>query len=312
MTTLAPPARERQRSARRRWVVAVVVVAVAGVVALVVAVAAQQDEAPVLSDHTESMRAVATTSPEVGLADDFSAATPGPLDPAYLEDAWNATYTDSVSRASVVDEGDNRFVRVLYPEGAVGATDSGATWRAHLPASEEATAEYRVRVEEGFDWTSGGKLPGLAGGSSPTGGTPDDQGFTARYMWQPEGALILYLYHSEQRDVYGDSIDLSSTLVPGRWHTLSQQVVLNTAGEPDGELRVWVDGELVLERTDMRWRTAGSDWSIDSFYFSSFHGGSSDDYRPDRDNHADFDDFVVEPSDGTDEIPADEDAQEGS
>lgn len=243
-----------------------------------------------------------TTSPSGGtpstglnvvLADDLSSARTGTLQSSYLKDHWNATTASGVSRASVVSEGGNRFVRVLYPRGAVGATNSGVTWRAQLPSTDVATAQYRVRFEPGFDWTSGGKLPGLTGGSSPSGGNATGEGFTARYMWQPNGRLILYLYHSEQSSRYGDSLSLGHTMVPGRWHTLSQQVVLNTPGVADGELRVWVDGRLALERTSMRWRTAGNDWTIDSFYFNTFHGGNSDAYRPSRDNHADFDDVTV-------------------
>ncbi|EIQ01461.1 hypothetical protein OpiT1DRAFT_00031 [Opitutaceae bacterium TAV1] len=237
-----------------------------------------------------------------GLHDDFEAAAPGPLPASWLAARWKVTRPEQgleQQRVTVVKEqegdGVNTFIRVLYPAGRTNSPHSGASWRAPLPASDEATAEYRVRFESGFDWTRGGKLPGLAGGSGATGGRPSPDGFSARYMWHPEGGLILYLYHSGQKDRYGDGLRLgrASTLRPGQWHTLKQRIRLNTPGEPDGILQVWVDDRLALDRHDMCWRLAGHTWQIDHFYFSTFHGGSGPAYQPQRDNHADFDDFRV-------------------
>ncbi|MDR1284446.1 MAG: polysaccharide lyase [Opitutaceae bacterium] len=239
-----------------------------------------------------------------GLHDDFEAAAPGPLTASWLEKYWKVKHPEQgldQQRVTVVKEqkGDagtvNTFIRVLYPSGQTNSAHSGASWRAPLPATDEATAEYRVRVEPGFDWTRGGKLPGLAGGSGATGGRPSPDGFSARYMWHPEGGLILYLYHSGQKGRYGDGLRLgrAGTLRPDQWHTLRQRIRLNTPGEPDGILQVWVDGRLALDRHDMRWRLAGHAWQIDHFYFSTFHGGSGTAYQPQRDNHADFDDFSV-------------------
>ncbi|AHF91427.1 hypothetical protein OPIT5_15560 [Opitutaceae bacterium TAV5] len=230
------------------------------------------------------------------LQDDFSELQAGPLPLSWLEKRWKTHADNGVreNRVSVLQEDGNSFIRVSYPQGQIGSRASGASWRSPLPPSDEATAEYRVRFEPDFHWTSGGKLPGLSGGTGATGGRPNPDGLTARYMWKPGGRLILYLYHSEQRGRYGDGIRLDHALLrPGEWHTLRQRIKLNTPGQPDGELQVWIDGKLAFNRTDMRWRSADQTWQINRFYFSTFHGGASDDYRPDRDNHIDFDDFVI-------------------
>ncbi|EIP97729.1 hypothetical protein OpiT1DRAFT_02176 [Opitutaceae bacterium TAV1] len=250
--------------------------------------------------------AIATTACAATLQDDFDDAPSSLLAPARLEEKWKAKVDNGVrdGRATLRQEDGNTFIRVLYPQGQIGSRASGASWRAPLPPADEATAEYRLRFEPDFQWTAGGKLPGLSGGTGATGGRPNPDGLTARYMWKPGGRLILYLYHSEQRGRYGDGIRLDAPpLEPGKWHTLKQRIKLNTPGQPDGELQIWINGKLALNRTDMRWRNAGQTWQIDYFYFSTFHGGASDDYRPNRDNHIDFDDFIITTIPGPPALP---------
>jgi hypothetical protein len=43
-------------------------------------------------------------------------------------------------------------------------------------------------------------------------------------------------------------------LARGRWVRLEQEVVVNTPNEDDGVLRVWIDGVLNVQRTDMNYR----------------------------------------------------------
>lgn len=283
----------RRRPARFARLVLMLALTGAGVIATGGYLLTQGSQQDVPDDDRDGP--TSEPAPFTGLEDDFGTAPLGSEITPYLTENWQATVSSvTMDRVSVLEEDDDRFIRVTYPEGEVGATRSGASWRAHFALAEEATAEYRFRFEPGFDWTEGGKLPGLTGGDSPTGGEASVEGFSARYMWKPEGGLIVYLYHSEQPDPYGQSLDLGQHLAAGEWHTLKQQVVLNTPGQADGILRVWVNGQLALDKSDMRWRLDGETWSIDSFYFSTFHGGSDDTYRPARTNHIDFDDVSVE------------------
>jgi hypothetical protein len=228
----------------------------------------------------------------------FTGVAPGVVDSEYIMSEWKAVVNRGVvqGQVSIVEEDGNRFMRILYPEGSLA--DGGAQWKADIGRSDEAVAEYRFRFEEEFEWTQGGKLPGLAGGTQATGGSPNPNGFTARYMWGPNGNLFLYLYHSEQPGIYGQGIALDNAFATrGQWHTIRQRIKLNTPGEPDGVLQVWLDGRMVLDRQDMRWRLEGANWNIDTFLFSTFHGGNSEEYKPGRDNHVDFDDFKVIPVD---------------
>ena len=47
---------------------------------------------------------------------------------------------------------------------------------------------------------------------------------------------------------------------------------LNTPGEDNGILQAWVDGQLVFERTDLRFRDT-RDLKIESVWFNVYHGG---------------------------------------
>ena len=56
---------------------------------------------------------------------------------------------------------------------------------------DNACLSYDLRFDANFDWSLGGKLPGLSGvapGVSPTlpagGGNPGDKGWSGRLMWR--------------------------------------------------------------------------------------------------------------------------------
>jgi hypothetical protein len=192
-------------------------------------------------------------------------------------------------------------LEVDYPAGGVGPQATGAQWMMELSPRDEYSLEYRLRFAADFDWVRGGKLPGLAGGRTPSGGHYDPDGFTARYMWRPNGRLVLYLYwagqaSSRQREgaQYAEDLDTGRTLERGREYVLRQYVRLNRPGQPDGVVRVWLDDELVLERTDLKFRVAADrTWQIDRWFFSTFHGGNDPSWAPRRDVSAQFRDFVV-------------------
>lgn len=194
---------------------------------------------------------------------------------------------------------DTRALRVHYPKGAVGPAAGGAQWLCPLGARHEAlTLSYDLCFADGFDFVLGGKLPGLAGGEANTGGDRPNgrDGFSARMMWRAGGAVVQYVYHPDQRGVWGDDLpwDAGHARVfrPGVWHSVRHEIVLNTPGERDGVLRGFFDGELALERADLRFRDV-SHLKLDHLYFSTFFGGNSVEWGPTRDEHVDFANFRV-------------------
>lgn len=203
----------------------------------------------------------------------------------------------------VESAGHGRALEVRYPRGGVGPRQTGGQWVAELVPRDTYELEYRLRFDADFDWRKGGKLPGLGGGTMPTGGRYSPDGFSSRYMWREGGRLVVYLYWAGQesrtrdyRQQFGANLDCGVTFERGRAYRLRQRVSLNTPGKADGVLEVWVDDRPVLKRTDLLFRdTPAKRWQIDRFLFSTFHGGKAATWAPAHDCTVEFDDIKVRP-----------------
>lgn len=234
------------------------------------------------------------------VAVDFQNAPLGPYDEARVKTDWPGyDWGDLGPRANIVkDPADakNQVLEVKYPAGKIGSEESGAQFLVRLPKTDEAELSYRVRFGPGFEWTRGGKLPGLTSrGTSFTGGKakPDGTGWSARYMWRPKGKVVVYLYHMDMPGTYGDDVMLQDfTAEPEKWYRIKQRIRVNTGEKPDGILQVWVDGKLVVDRAGIRFRKEPKG-PVDCFYFSTFYGGNSQDFAPEKDRVAWFDDFKI-------------------
>ncbi|MEM6364209.1 MAG: polysaccharide lyase [Planctomycetota bacterium] len=193
----------------------------------------------------------------------------------------------------LVDDRHRGHLRVSYPGSAWGSDSSGAQIKFKVPASESATCQYRLRFAEGFEFAKGGKLPGLAGGTATTGRKrPSGDGWTARLMWRRYGDAVLYLYHLDQRERYGDDFPLNVRFQANRWYDIRQRVTVNREHQNDGRVQVWVDGQEVLDQRNLRLRL-GNAAPVDLFYFSTFFGGRGSDWAPSTDQSIDFADFSV-------------------
>lgn len=216
---------------------------------------------------------------------------------------WGTEDNIKLLTSDVTDLGETGL-RILYPENTSSPSDAddsddagrgGAgfyTEESALATSDRACLQYRVRFEPGFDFVKGGKLPGLYGGDAPSGGDDVDgeNGFSMRFMWREEGQGELYPYVVGRE---GDSIGQGMWHFPtGQWVTLEQEVILNTPEEANGLARVWVDGEPILELQNLVYRTT-EDVTIDGLMFSSFFGGTGEEWRSPRDQSVDFSAFRI-------------------
>lgn len=161
-----------------------------------------------------------------------------------------------------------------------------------LAASDSLWLQYELKLDEHFDYVKGGKLPGLGGGGNPTGcGTVED-GFTARYMWREGGLLAQYLYYPGKSNHCGDYLSTGRQLNRGEWYTLTQQIVLNDPGQSNGVLRTYLDGDLVIEKTDRVWRTTAAT-QIDHLVFQTFFGGGTLDWAPETNQYSQFANLII-------------------
>lgn len=180
---------------------------------------------------------------------------------------------------AVRQDGSTKLLEVTYPKGSIdpAATmapvgGSGFLYGSPAPTFSGCLA-YDVRFDPNFDFARGGKLPGLYGGNAPSGGADANMGFSTRYMWRTGGAGEVYAYLPDKKGAYGESISPGAwNFMPGEWQRLEQEVDVNHVGRHDGVLRVWVDGRLVVNRTDMLYRV-NDNVLLAGLMFSTFFGG---------------------------------------
>ena len=195
-----------------------------------------------------------------------------------------------------------QVLRVHYPEGSASPSVSrkkdrplgGAQFYASLniAPTDALKLSYYVRFSDDFEFVKGGKLPGLFGGSETSGGNIPDgtNGFSTRLMWRRDGDGEVYAYLPTSKN-YVTSIGRGSwQFIPGVWHHIEQEVILNDPDQKDGMIRLWVDGELVVEKDNLTFRTT-EDLKIEGIFFSTFFGGGSTSWATPKDVYADFADF---------------------
>lgn len=183
-----------------------------------------------------------------------------------------------------------------------------------LSNAKEAILNYEVKFPSGFDFVLAGKIPGLYGGDNAkvggtcAGGHHNDECWSARLMWREKGKGELYAYlpTANQKlavckgkcDVhYGASIGTGSwTFQPGKWTKLTERVLLNDNGQPNGEIEVSVDGKQVILVDKLTLRTS-EQGRIQGIMVHTFFGGSSTpSYQSPKDQEAYFRNFNLKVS----------------
>jgi hypothetical protein len=196
-------------------------------------------------------------------------------------------------RRSIAPEGDTVVFKGLFEAGKFGGRE-GHTVQLKLRPGREYLFEYRIRFDRDFPWTKGGKIPGLAGGTAPTGCVAaDGGGFSARMMWQAGGRLVGYVYDLDQRGNCGNVLDTGFTFKTGQWYSIKQRAKINSGGKHDGVLQVWVDDHMVINRTDLAYMDESPTNRIDRVLFHSFFGGSTQAWAPSRECSISFADPYV-------------------
>ncbi len=215
-------------------------------------------------------------------------------------------YEDGVKEGhlSVVHTNSGPAYRVEYAVGEIGPERGGVGWRYPINGSNSAELCYTLKFSRDFDWVKGGKLPGLCGGpESVTGGNPANgkNGFSVRLMWRAEGRGEAYVYHMHQPTEYGESFPFPSDF---RFPTAEElrirmRVLLNTPGQHDGRLDVWirlphaVSETHVVARSAMEWRSDPNVF-VDGLLFETFHGGGDKTWSPRRPSTTTFSDIYVD------------------
>lgn len=157
-------------------------------------------------------------------------------------------------------------MKVRLPAGA-GAPDTANSpvagmsfpWEpANIRPHAAACLAYNVRLSEAFDGSHNGVLPGLEGANAD-----GDQRFSISAAWLKSGEsglatqiLLKRDPNEAPQDKNQPEIENTNAVLPkGRWLRVNQEMVLNAPNESDGVVRLWIDGKLVVDRTDVRLRS---------------------------------------------------------
>lgn len=226
---------------------------------------------------------------------------------------WGIAFNNRIANSTIVTGVDaiagSKAIRIDYPQGGVGPNATGMQFPIDFTritgmqsGYDSLYLRYYVYFEPGFDFVKGGKLPGLMGGSSSwrrSGGSIPDgtDGWTLRFMWLTDGEAVIYAYlppGQYQQGVFGTVIKMNTFFTTGIWICLEQFVKLNTIGQNDGKLTVWMDGVQVLDLSDVNYRTVdNAAGKVSGIYVSTFHGGDTADWAPSVTSYARFDGFVA-------------------
>jgi hypothetical protein len=166
---------------------------------------------------------------------------------------------DNVSIGRVVGGPSPVAITVRLPKGSTsphGATRGGISFPWDPRSVQGKTAaclSYSVLLPADFAFNRGGALPGISG-TEPDMAAADT--FTARMAWREEGQGGATLRVASAGETRTMAVERETFAFPrGRWVRFEQEVVLNAPKQADGVLRAWVDGDLVIDRGDLVYRT---------------------------------------------------------
>ncbi|KAJ7770230.1 polysaccharide lyase family 14 protein [Mycena maculata] len=201
-------------------------------------------------------------------------------------------------------------LQVTYPAGSFSNNTGGAQfinlWNTTQTGGfQSMLLSYEVAFDADFDWVMGGKLPGLRGGTDPTGcsGGNEPNGFdcfSARIMWRTNGAGEVYAYIPSPNNLcsektiicnsdYGISISRGSfTFNSGQWNRVTLLVQLNNpANVANGNIEVYFNDVQALAQQDLQIR-ASTNLTTNGLYFSTFFGGSDSTWATPNTTHTYF------------------------
>ncbi len=210
---------------------------------------------------------------------------------ADLRRKWDAVYQDKcirIAEEAANVHGGRKALEFTVPQQT--AELSNTVMKVLKDERDILFLRYYSKFEKGFDQTgsshNGGHISAhYFDGNRATPGVPADgrNKFLALFEnWRGEaqtpspGHLNVYCYHPEQRDRYGDHFFPSGKVLPfsskpgnfgpqfiarqdvipelDRWYCFEFMVKANTVGKRDGRIACWVDGRLLADFPNLRFR----------------------------------------------------------
>jgi hypothetical protein len=259
------------------------------------------------------------SDPSVIFADDFESYH----DAAGLEARWNAGVFGNRRIATAPELVYAGAQSLEFTSPMQSAELSNGVARTVAPELDLLFLRYYSRYDPSFDvvgssHNGGGISAHYFNNGMATPGVPANG--TNKYLieyecWRGEsaepnpGSLNVYIYHPEQRSMWGDHFfpdgkvlpntsiadDFGSefvarpTVVPelGRWYSFEVMLKANHAGQRDGRIALWLDGALIADFQNLRLRDVDT-LRIDRFGLSLHIGSNTV-----RETHKQYDNVVA-------------------
>jgi hypothetical protein len=232
------------------------------------------------------------SNPAVVFADDFESYT----SPAGLTTRWTRVFHTETMR--IASEPGNVYAGSKAAEFTIpqqSAEGVNTVIKAVSPGRDVLFLRYHGKFDSGLNFVgSSHNGSGMSGNYCCAGLKADgyNQFFVSYEASRGDtsspnpGKLAVYIYHPDQRDVWGDHFFPTGVVSPftntpgnfgpsfvsrpdvvpqlGRWYAYELMVKVNTPGQRDGRIAMWLDGKLVADFPNLRLRET-TNLKIDQF-----------------------------------------------
>lgn len=232
------------------------------------------------------------SDPSVVFADDFESYT----SPAALTTRWTRVFHTETMR--IASEPANVYagskaVEFMVPQQSAEGVNT--VIKAVSPGRDVLFLRYYGKFDSGLNFVgSSHNGSGMSGNYCCAGLKADgyNQFFVSYETSRGDtsspnpGKLAVYVYHPDQRDVWGDHFFPTGVVSPftntpgnfggsfvsrpdvvpqlGRWYAYELMVKVNSPGQRDGRIAMWLDGKLVADFPNLRLRET-TNLKIDQF-----------------------------------------------
>lgn len=215
----------------------------------------------------------------------------------------------TMTKLNLPQADDSGVTTVKYEAKKIGpgGTNRDQVYIPIKPPKDDVKLSYEVFFPKDFDFNRGGKLPGIASAKAVSGGNKASNDYSVRLMWRRNGQGEAYVYVppriqkreyakacTESNPVYGDSVGRGSfSFERGEWNKVTIRTKLNDEGKSNGILQVFHNGKKEIDVNCVTFRSNDKTKTC-FFMFSTFFGGSTSEWAPDKDQTAKFRNFVID------------------
>jgi len=199
-------------------------------------------------------------------------------------------------------------LKINYPASGFSAESSGVQFISLFNGSQPFQTmllTYDVAFDKGFNWTKGGKLPGIRGGKHANGcfggNLPNGTDcFSIRLDWRPDGEGEANAFIPDPGNfcnatgvhcTSGAGISIAPSAFSfqsGGWNRVSILVRLNDPpSASNGDFSVYFNDVSAISQNNLQFRTS-NDVNATGLVFSTFFGGDDSSWAPPTDQHTFF------------------------